>query len=148
MKRIERIIDIFINDEKKAISEMVICRKSYDDHIKLLNELYNYEHEYRNNFTLQVETGISIERLNNYNSFMLRLKQTIKQQNNNMEAVKNRLEMATSIWNKKRIKRCSIENLNGRLDQKMISRQGQREQKEQDEMSLLRYQSSSNTHRS
>lgn len=140
MKRIERIIRIINDEEEKASVEMVACRKVYDDHIKMLNDLYGYEQEYKNNFSVSSAAGIKIERLQNYNNFMSRLEMTTKQQTINVKAASDRLDTATLAWQLKRQDRCSLEKLNVRLDDQCQLILARREQIEQDEMSSVQFQ--------
>lgn len=140
MKRIERIINIIFDEERKATTEMVNCQRHYDEQLRLLNELFSYESDYRVKFSSNASVGVSIENLHNYNNFMRHLKKTIEHQKSTVSDSKNKTEKSILLWQSRRKKRFSLEKLNSRLDAKEMNELSRLEQKEQDEMASYKFQ--------
>jgi len=133
MKRIDRIITLFYEEESKVCAEMNSCQDYYSEQLRILNDLHEYEREYKKNHTAILSSGITIERINNFNNFMARLKLTIKQQSLNVESAQAKLECVRMKWQTAMKRRKMLDKLNTRLDTKSRIKDLQYEQKELDE---------------
>ena len=139
MKRIERIISIYRDEEQKATIKMVASQKKYDQQLRMYNELMQYSSEYKKNYSLSAENGISAGFIINYNNFMARLRQTIDQQSLNLDAAQRSLDAAIINWQTQRKKQTILEKLNIKLDKKRHYTDMQREQKALDDTISAKY---------
>lgn len=144
MRKIKKIINIFYDDEIQSIKKMNIKEKEYEKQKLLLHDLIMYEQEYIKEFTVKSQKGITIQIINNFNNFMQKLKETIDKQNIIVSDVEDKYHKSQLVWNKKRTKRLSLDKLNNRIDAKVFKRLMRLEQKEQDDMTSIRFRGSNN----
>jgi len=134
MKRLDRIIKIFLDDEYRASAEMSSCKASVNEQLRIYNELIGYEAEYKKKFIMKSSVATSINRVTNYRSFMARLKLTIDKQASNLETHKGELDVYTQVWREKKKKTTVLKKLNEKINKDKNMELSKTEQKELDDL--------------
>ena len=139
MKNIEKIMSIYIDEENKAAQKCAECQQLYHKQLRLLEELRQYEADYKKNYLDTAKVGIRIENVKNFNRFITKLHTLIDKQIENLNHEKSNLEIATEIWQKKRLQRRTLTKLDERMAQKHRHAYALKEQKQFDEIALRQY---------
>ena len=134
MKNIDKIIAIYLDEERKAAQKYTECQAAYQKQLRLLDELRQYETDYKKSFMGTASEGVRIEKINNFNHFIGKLHALIDKQSGNVAIEKKNLDIATQIWHQKQLERKTLT----KLDEKMVFRQrhtqAMKEQKQFDEI--------------
>jgi flagellar export protein FliJ len=140
MKKLRKIISIYLDEENRAARGLVECRNLYQKQLHILEELRQYETDYKRNFSAQAMTGVRIEAIRNYNNFIEKLRALIARQLESVNAERRRVEIATTLWQEKRIERKRLDRLEEKVTTRVRHRQEKREQQQLDEIAIQRHQ--------
>jgi len=136
MKNIDKIMAIYLDEENKAARKYMDCQEAYQKQLRLLDELRQYESDYKNKFLNTATEGVRIEKINNFNHFIGKLHTLIDKQRTNVVTEMKNLDIALQIWQQKQLERKTLT----KLDEKMVLRQRHihalKEQKQFDEIAL------------
>ena len=138
MKRIERIVDLYREEERTKSMEMADCQKYYDEQLDTYTRLIEYALEYKKEHARSAAEGISASMIANYNNFMARLRLTTDQQTLVLENAQHELENAVQQWKLTRSKKMILVKLNDRLDKERSYNIDRREQSLQDDAAAAR----------
>ena len=139
MKNIEKIMTIYLDEENRAAQKYLECQNLYEKQLRLLNELRQYETDYKKRFFDTASDGVRIEKIKNFNYFIAKLQVLIDKQTEHVNHEKNNLDIANQVWQKKRLQRRTL----GKLDEKMAQKQrkiyARKEQMQVDEIALRQH---------
>jgi flagellar protein FliJ len=136
MKNIDKLLSVYLDKENKAAQRLMECRNAYQQQLRLLEELRQYEKDYKGSFSHIAMAGVKIEKIQNFNLFIGKLRKIIKNQIENVNIEKKKLEHATLQWQEKRLERKTLDKLDEKnlLNQRLS--QAKKEQKQVDEIAM------------
>lgn len=139
MKKLDKILAIYIDDENKAAQKCFECQEHYDRQLQLLEELQQYETDYKKQFLSTASDGVSVAKIKNYQIFIDKLRSLILRQRENVKAEKRNLDIATEVWQEKRLQRRTLDKLEERLRLKERHAHAKNEQKQFDEQAQRQF---------
>jgi len=136
MKNIDKLLSVYLDKENKAAQRLMECRNAYQQQLRLLDELRQYEKDYKGSFSQTAMAGVKIERIQNFNLFIGKLRKIINNQIENVNVEMKKLEHATLQWQEKRLERKTLDKLDEKnlLNQRLS--QTKKEQKQVDEIAM------------
>lgn len=140
MKNIDKIISIYLDEENRAARELAERQNLYQKQLHLLEELRQYETDYKQNFSTVAISGVRIEAIRNYNTFIGQLRLLINRQMENVNAERRKLETATALWQEKRRERKTLNRLDEKMTTRLRHRLARREQQQLDDLAIQRHQ--------
>lgn len=118
---------------QKAAHELAQVRLTHTQMSQQLSMLENYQSEYRNTLNQTLYGGMSADKWQNYQQFLVTLEITIEQQQQQLTLWENRLNQAHTHWQEKQQRVNAFDTLQQRADKAQRVRLNRLEQKQMDE---------------
>lgn len=134
-KRLQPVIKIASAREDEAARELVEYRKVVDQHEAKLIELRHYHEEYTLRLNESGRNGMHIARINDYRSFIERLRVAIKQQEVVLVECRQQLDELNRAWLQTRARHKALDKVSDRYQHQELQAQEKRAQAESDERS-------------
>ena len=98
IRRMTPVLDLALDEEKKAAGMLGECQKQLDDASLRLRDLEHYSGEYAKGWTQRGAEGVGREWLINYQAFMAQMQAAIEQQRQTLSWHQQSLERARDTW--------------------------------------------------
>ncbi|WP_456380674.1 flagellar export protein FliJ [Thiolapillus sp.] len=134
-KPLVTVAKIATDRERNAAREMSHSQAELDVHTARLDELNNYRHQYLQQFQAASKQGLGVVQLQEYQIFLGRLDDAIKQQQKLLEGSRLTHEERQKLWLSLRGKAKALDNVIDKRQQQQTAEQGRREQREYDDQS-------------
>lgn len=128
------------NEEQKAGRALVQARQESERHEKMLEQLLQYQSEYRALFREQSAAGIDVSQYQNYEQFLRQLEAAVAEQRRALGAGESIVEENREQWVKRRQATESLARLSHGLRADVVKERERNEQKQTDESSARRFQ--------
>ena len=133
-KRMQPVLRIAEMREQTAVKELGNAQRFLKEQEERLSELQDYQAEYARNCHAQGSSGISAARFQELQRFMASLSQAIEQQQQMEQNAARNCMQKKQLWQQAYGKSKSLDKVVERYSEQELYEQGQREQKEADEM--------------
>ena len=97
-ERIQPVQRVMGEDEKRAARRVVEAQRRLADAEKKLGDLQDYQRDYEKNFTQRVADGASGLTLRDYQAFLVRLAEAVRQQGLVVAGVREEVVLETQLW--------------------------------------------------
>ncbi len=134
-KPLVTVAKIATDRERNAAREMGHSQAELDVHAARLDELNNYRRQYLQQFQVASKQGLGVVQLQEYQIFLGRLDDAIKQQQKLLEGSRLTHEERQKLWLGLRGKVKALDKIIHKRQQQQLAEQGRREQSESDDQS-------------
>jgi flagellar protein FliJ len=134
--RLEPIAGLAKNREDSAAVGLGQARQRCEDQERRLTELKQFQREYIERFQALGQSGIDIQRVNEYRRFNDRLTEVIRQQQQMLDESRRQLELQTRAWSEASAKRRALDKSIDRFRGEEAVQVVRREQRDSDEHAL------------
>ena len=142
IRRLTPVLDIALDEERKAAGMLGDCQRQLDDSQARLRDLEIYCKEYQNGWSQQ---GVGRDWMLNYQRFMAQMQTAIEQQNQTVIWHGKSLEKAREVWRQRYQRLEAMRKLIERYQQEARVRADKQEQKLLDELSQRAFDRNRNT---
>ncbi len=132
-QRLQRIVELNANDEKKALQALGEAQGKKQNLQKQLENLQQYQQEYKEKLQSSSENGIKIEKLLEFKSFLNKLEQAIEKHNNDISLLNQELRILRKSWENKHLKTKNLQKVCNNASNEENKIEHKKEQYEQDE---------------
>lgn len=132
-KRIEPVQDLVEDAERRLAMSVAGFEKRVKEAEAKLQELKHYRLEYQQQFSQRAGRGMGVTELRDYQAFLARLDEAIRQQQAGLQRVQADRDAERQKWQKAAIKAKALDHVvdKWRAEERLV--QDQREQRESDE---------------
>ena len=134
-KPLVTVAKIATDRERNAAREMSHSQAELDVHTARFDELNNYRRQYLQQFQATSKQGLGVVQLQEYQIFLGRLDDAIKQQQKLLEVSRLAHEERQKLWLGLRGKVKALDKIIHKRQQQQLAEQGRREQSESDDQS-------------
>jgi flagellar FliJ protein len=145
IRRLTPVLDIALDEERKAAGMLGDCQRQLDDSQARLRDLEIYCKEYQNGWTQRGPQGVGRDWMLNYQRFMAQMQTAIEQQNQTVIWHGKSLEKAREVWRQRYQRLEAMRKLIERYQQEARVRADKQEQKLLDELSQRAFDRNRNT---
>ncbi|HDZ55817.1 MAG TPA: flagella biosynthesis chaperone FliJ [Pseudomonas xinjiangensis] len=145
IRRLEPVVDMALEEERKAASKLGECQKQAEDAEARLRDLDFYCSEYQKGWSQRGGMGVGREWLLNYQRFLAQMQVAIEQQKQTVTWHKLSVDKARDLWKKRYQRLEALRMLIDRYRQEARVRADRQEQKLLDELSQRAFDSRRNT---
>ncbi len=128
-QRIKPALELAQERMRTAALKLGDTRCRYEQKQQKLRELECYRDEYMQGLLRKSREGLNVVQMRDYNMFLERLNQAIRQQHRMLEAMKVELEKSAQLWRQEQVRVKALD--------KVIERKVQAEQREVDRQEQL-----------
>ncbi len=107
-RRLEVVLSLELRREDAAREEMNRSRMQLQEQQQRLDQLYDYQAEYRNQMRNHQQGVVSVSRLQGWQSFIAQLDQVIQQQQRQVRAASDQFEQTRQQWRDAYERRCGM----------------------------------------
>ena len=145
-KRMAPVLDMALDEERKAARTLGECQRQLDEAGARLGDLKYYAGEYEKGWLQRGSQGVGRDWLLNYQRFMSQMQSAIEQQQQTLAWHQQALERAREAWRHRYQRVEALRKLIERYQQEARARADKQEQKLLDELTqrLFSHRSSSN----
>lgn len=133
-RRMAPVLDMALNEERKAAQTLGECQRQLDEAGKRLEDLQHYAGEYEKGWAQRGGQGVTREWLINYQQFMSQMQNAIEQQQQTQAWHQQSLERARQAWRQRYQRVEALRKLIERYQQEARARADKQEQKLLDEL--------------
>lgn len=144
IRRLEPVVDMALDEERKAAGMLGECQKQLDDAQSRLRDLEYYCDEYQKGWSQRGSQGVGREWLLNYQRFMAQMQVAIEQQRQAVDWSLQSLDRAREQWRQRYQRLEALRKLIERYRQEAQTRADKQEQKLLDELSQRAFDSRRN----
>ncbi|MEY4761026.1 MAG: hypothetical protein RLZZ200_882 [Pseudomonadota bacterium] len=139
-ERIQPVQRVMGEDEKRAARRVADAQRKLSDAEKKLGELQDYQRDYELNFTRRVADGASGLALRDYQAFLARLAEAVRQQGLVVAGARQEVVLETRLWQGAAVRVKALDTVVTQWRSEEFREQERREQVASDELSqqLLR----------
>ncbi len=134
--RLKPVHEVAEKREQSAARLFGEARRILKDQESRLDQLLMFREEYRERFDADLRGGMSASRLQEYQVFMAKLDQAIKQQQGAVELSRRESQLKKRHWQKKHVRTQAIGKAIDRFRKEELNQQERIEQKENDEYAM------------
>ncbi len=145
IRRLTPVLDIALDEERKAAGMLGDCQRQLDDSQARLRDLEFYCKEYQSGWTQRGQQGVGRDWMLNYQRFMAQMQTAIEQQNQTVIWHGKSLEKAREVWRQRYQRLEAMRKLIERYQQEARVRADKQEQKLLDELSQRAFDRNRNT---
>lgn len=124
------------DEATRRLGQLIAAEQSAKSRLQLLEQ---YREEYNQRFREAVQNGLSPQAWQNYQDFIARIDEAIRQQGNVVSGAERHTAAGQAHWRQQNTKLKAIDTLSQRHHSAEVRAEGRREQKLQDEFSSRRY---------
>ncbi|MEH6797860.1 MAG: flagellar export protein FliJ [Halopseudomonas sabulinigri] len=135
IRRLSPVLDMALDDERKAATLLGQCQKQLDDAQSRLRDLEYYCGEYAKGWTQRGEQGVGREWLMNYQRFMAQMEVALEQQRQTVSWHSQSIDKARQSWRERYQRLEALRKLIEKYRQEAQARADRQEQKLLDELS-------------
>lgn len=135
--KLQKVLALQQNREKKAAGSMRQSREQQQQLQQQLSQLYQYRDEYEALFKRTSASGIDARILEDYRVFLAKLNEAIVRQHDQMSRAQEKYRQTRSQWSELWHRKKALNELIARNEAHDIQRKDKAEQKEADERSGL-----------
>ncbi|WOD12426.1 flagellar export protein FliJ [Pseudomonas sp. NyZ704] len=135
IRRLTPVLDIALDEERKAAGMLGDCQRQLDDAQARLRDLEFYCKEYQNGWTQRGQQGVGRDWLLNYQRFLAQMQTAIDQQHQTVAWHQQSLGKAREVWRQRYQRLEAMRKLIERYQQEARVRADKQEQKLLDELS-------------
>lgn len=135
IRRLSPVLDMALDDERKAATLLGQCQKQLDDAQGRLCDLEYYCGEYAKGWTQRGEQGVGREWLMNYQRFMAQMEVALEQQRQTVSWHSQSIDKARESWRERYQRLEALRKLIEKYRQEAQARADRQEQKLLDELS-------------
>ncbi len=132
-QRLQRIVELNANEEKSALQALGEAHGKKQDLQKQLEDLQQYQQEYKEKLQSSSENGIKIENLIEFKSFLSKLELVIEKHNKDVLCLDQELDVLRKNWEKQHLKTKNLQNICDNAARKERGIEDKKEQYEQDD---------------
>lgn len=132
-ERLQVIIDIQAQQEKKALKDLGVCQQKHQALMQQLQNLQSYRQEYEEKNDNFENQGITVSQLLEFRTFIGKLDKAIEAQQQMIKAKNKELLTYRKAWEQKRQKTKSLQKVSDIAANEEIRLENKREQAEQDD---------------
>ena len=133
-KRMAPVLDMALDEERKAARTLGECQRQLDEAGARLNDLKYYAGEYEKGWVERGSQGVGRDWLINYQSFMGQMQNAIEQQQQTLAWHQQALERARAAWRQRYQRVEALRKLIERYQEEARARADKQEQKLLDEL--------------
>ncbi len=131
--RLKTIVDLNLKNEQKALVALGKAQNKKQELVQQLENLQQYQQEYKNKFKSISEIGVSIDQLVEFRAFINKLGLAIEEQKKAIEEMEKELVFVRQTWESKHQKTKSIQKVCDSALAEEAQVEHKREQNEQDD---------------
>ncbi|AQZ95006.1 flagellar export protein FliJ [Halopseudomonas phragmitis] len=135
IRRLIPVLDMALEDERKAAAMLGQCQRQVDDAEARLRDLEYYSGEYQKGWSQRGAQGVGRDWLLNYQRFMGQMQSAIEQQGQTVAWHRQSLDKARAQWQQRYQRLEALRKLIERYRQEARARADRQEQKLLDELS-------------
>lgn len=144
-QRLKIIVDLNATDEKKALETLGKAQRK-KNHLQVkLDELLQYQQDYKQKFQAVSETGVNITQLLDFRAFISKLEIAIDGQKKAVIELEEEVAFVRKSWERKHQKTKSLQKVCDTAIEEEVKIEDKREQKEQDDQASSRSDRGSGT---
>lgn len=144
IRRLTPVLDIALEEERKAAGMLGDCQRQLDDAQARLRDLEFYATEYQKGWTQRGQQGVGRDWLLNYQRFMAQMQTAIEQQQQTVIWYRQSLEKAREVWRQRYQRLEAMRKLIERYQQEARLRADKQDQKLLDELSQRAFERNRN----
>ena len=134
-QRLRLIVDLNEENEKKALEEMGVWQKKIQDVKTQLDNLRQYQQEYKNQYQALSQSAINIDQLLEFRAFTSKISKAIEEQEKAFVDINEKATSVRKVWERQHQKTQSLQKVCESALVTEIKEEDKREQKEQDDRS-------------
>lgn len=127
------LLSLAVEASEEAAKVLAQVRQTHTQMAQQLTMLENYQTEYRQKLNQTLHSGMASDKWQNYQQFLVTLKLTIEQQQQQLNLWQQKVNDANSYWQEKQQRVNAFDTLIQRAEQTEYQRQNRLEQKQMDE---------------
>jgi len=132
-ERLQIIIDLYIQQENKALEALGICQQKQQALIQQRQNLQSYRQEYNDKYAELGRRKLTVNQLMEFHAFVNKLDNAIEIQQQTIEASQIELAQYRQSWEQKHQKTQSLKKVTEKAIAEELKRENKREQAEQDD---------------
>ncbi|MFO7706351.1 MAG: flagellar export protein FliJ [Halopseudomonas sp.] len=144
IRRLTPVLDMALDEERKAAGVLGDCQRQLDDAQVRLRDLEGYCAEYQSGWTQRGQQGVGRDWLLNYQRFLAQMQTAIEQQQQTLSWHQRSLEKAREVWRQRYQRLEAMRKLIERYQQEARARADKQEQKLLDELSQRAFSRNAN----
>ncbi|MGV3581158.1 MAG: flagellar export protein FliJ [Methylophilus sp.] len=133
---VKMLKDLAEKEVEAATQALAAAMKIADEAQSKYDVLLSYRGEYSQNLSQSLESGISAQAYQNFNSFFKKLDQAVNGQLQMVQTAKQHVQMQKKRWQETQRKKLSYEVLSQRQDDKALKVAQKKDQKLMDEFAM------------
>lgn len=137
-QRLKIIVDLNATDEKKALEALGKAQRKKQQLQAKLEELQQYQQDYKIKFQAISETGVNINQLLEFRAFISKLELAIEGQKKAVLELEEEVSFVRKTWERKHQKTKSLQKVCDTALEEEVKMEDKREQKEQDDQASSR----------
>jgi len=132
-QRLQVIVDLNAENEKKALEEMGVWQRKKNDVQAQLDSLNQYQQEYSQKYQGLSGSSINVNQLLEFRSFTSKISKAIEEQEAALVEMSDKVASVRQIWERQYQKTQSLKKVCGSAQAEEAKQEDRMEQKEQDD---------------
>jgi flagellar FliJ protein len=139
-QRLQPVQHLAEENERRLARSLAAFERRVSDAEAKRDELERYRHEYERKFAERAASGIGVTDLRDYQAFLARLSEAIRQQGQIVERARTERDLERKRWQAAAVRAKAIDHVIDRWQDEERSRTERREQRESDERAQRKVQ--------
>jgi flagellar FliJ protein len=139
-QRLQPVQHLAEENERRLARSLAAFERRVSDAEAKRDELERYRHDYERKFAERAASGIGVTDLRDYQAFLARLSEAIRQQGQIVERARSERDLERKRWQEAAVRAKAIDHVIDRWQDEERSRTERREQRESDERAQRKVQ--------